>query len=124
MLYILGIPLANNKPIRIALNSIYGIGPKSSEKICKKLNFNSKFYVNQLTDHQINILIKEIKNYLFGIDLKKKIQNNIQKLIQINCYKGFRHTYGLPVRGQRTHSNGKTQKYLKFKIKKLSSNKK
>ena len=74
MLYILGIPLANNKPIRIALNSIYGIGPKSSEKICKKLNFNSKFYVNQLTDHQINILIKEIKNYLFGIDLKKKFK--------------------------------------------------
>ena len=118
MLYFLGVNMSEKKPLKIALSSIFGIGKKSAKIICIKLNFNSKLRISKLTDYQINDLSNEIKKSIFGQVLKNKIRLNIKKLMEINCYKGFRHKFGLPVRGQRTHSNGMTRKYLSKKIKK------
>jgi small subunit ribosomal protein S13 len=119
MLNVLGVNLPGNKSVRIALNRLYGIGNKTSQTICNKLHINPQFLINELTDLQLNYLIKEIKNYTINIDLRKKIRYNIDKLIKIRCYRGLRHSYGLPVRGQRTRSNGKTQKYLSKKLVKI-----
>jgi small subunit ribosomal protein S13 len=116
MLNVLGVNLPGNKSVRIALNRLYGIGNKTSQIICDKLHINPQYRINQLTDLQLNYLIKEIKNYTINIDLRKKIKANIDKLIKIRSYRGLRHSYGLPVRGQRTRSNGRTQKYLSKKL--------
>ena len=72
---------------------------------------------------QINNLIKEKKNYTIEMDLRKKKKDNIERLINIKSYRGFRHSFGLPVRGQRTRSNGKTQKLLSNKLKFLGKKK-
>jgi small subunit ribosomal protein S13 len=124
MLYILGAHIPNNKSLKIALNSIHGIGNKTSLKSCHKLNIIPHVYVYQLTDFQINKLKKEIRNYIIGLNLKNKIKNRVKTLIYIGCYRGFRHNLGLPVRGQRTHTNAKTQKKLahRFFLKKKVSN--
>jgi len=123
MLYVLGVNLPDKKSVRIGLNSFYGIGNKTSKIICDRLNINVQYHVNQLTDLQINNLIKEIKNYTIEMDLRKKKKDNIEKLINIKSYRGFRHSFGLPVRGQRTRSNGKTQKLLSNKLKFLGKKK-
>lgn len=120
MLYILGVNLSEKKSVKIALSAFYGIGIKTSTKICHKLNINPQYPVSSLTDSQINLLMNEIKNYTINMDLKKKIKSNVDKLILIKCYRGLRHNYGLPVRGQRTRSNGRTQKYLSNKLIKIS----
>lgn len=116
MLNVLGVNLPGQKSVRIALNRLYGIGNKTSQLICNKLHINPRYRIRQLTDLQLNLLIKEIKNYTINMDLRKKIQANIDKLIKIRSYRGLRHSYGLPVRGQRTRSNGRTQKYLSNKL--------
>jgi len=116
MLNVLGVNLPGNKSVRIGLNHLYGLGNKTSKIICDKLHINPQYRINQLTDLQLNRLIKEIKNYTINIDLKKKIKANIDKLIKIRAYRGLRHSYGLPVRGQRTRTNGRTQKYLSKKV--------
>lgn len=116
MLNVLGVNLPGNKSVRVALNGLYGIGYHTSQIICDKLHINSHYRINQLTDLQLNYLIKEIKIYTINVDLKKKITSNIDKLIKIRSYRGLRHSYGLPVRGQRTRSNGRTQKYLSKKL--------
>jgi small subunit ribosomal protein S13 len=116
MLYVLGVNLPGNKSVRIGLNAFYGIGNKTSRIICHRLNINPQYRVNELTDLQINLLVKQIKYYTIDMDLKKKIKGNIDKLISIKCYRGLRHSYGLPVRGQRTRSNGRTQRSLSNKF--------
>jgi small subunit ribosomal protein S13 len=123
MLYILGVNLPDNKSVRIGLNSFYGIGNKTSKIICDKLNINVQYHVNQLTDLQINNLIKEIKNYTIEMDLIKKKKDHIERLINIKSYRGFRHSFGLPVRGQRTRSNGKTQKSLTHSVPRIQKKK-
>ena len=124
MLYVLGKNLPDNKSVKTGLNAIYGIGNKRSRIICDRLSINPEYRIHQLTDLQINLLINEIKHYTIDMDLKKIIKGNIDKLINIKCYRGLRHGYGLPVRGQRTRSNGRTQKYLSNKSNKTSSLKK
>jgi small subunit ribosomal protein S13 len=120
MLYVLGKNLPDNKSVKTGLNAIYGIGNKRSRMICDRLSINPEYRIRQLTDLQINLLINEIKHYTIDMDLKKIIKGNIDKLINIKCYRGLRHGHGLPVRGQRTRSNGRTQKSLSNKSGKTS----
>lgn len=116
MLYILGVNIPNNKSVKIALTYIYGIGKKRSNIICNKQHIMDATRVNTLSDAQINNLTKEIKTYIIETDLKKLRRENIKRFIDIGSYKGFRHSAGLPVRGQRTHTNARTQKYLSRKL--------
>lgn len=116
MLYILGVNIPNNKSVKIALTHIYGIGQKRAEVICNKQHIMAATLVNNLSDTQINNLTKEIKTYIIETDLKKLRRENIKRFIDIGSYKGFRHSAGLPVRGQRTHTNAKTQRFLSRRL--------
>ena len=119
MLYLYGANIPAHKKIRHALTSITGIGYQTASDICNQLGFGQEFYVHELTEAQISKICQIIEEkYLIEGDLRKEINLNIQRLVHISCYRGLRHTLGLPLRGQRTHSNGKTQKRLGKRFKK------
>ncbi len=111
MARIVGVDLPKNKPVGIALTYIFGIGRSSAQKICQETGVDPQTRVHQLTDEQI----RDIRNFIqqhFKVEgaLKAEINMNIKRLIDINCYRGIRHKMGLPVRGQRTHTNARTRK--------------
>jgi len=111
MFILFGKKISNEKKVRYGLTEIFGIGYANSNKMCNLLNIPLSLKINDLTEiqkFQISTYIKE--NFLLDLQLKSVIQNNIQKYIDINSVRGFRHRSKLPVRGQRTHSNGKTRK--------------
>jgi small subunit ribosomal protein S13 len=111
MSFILGTRYAPTKKIRIALTNIFGIGFNKANQICDQLGFSDAYKVNQLTKNQIDQIIKLFnKSYLIDSELLRIIQNDVKRLIHIGCYRGFRHTDGLPLRGQRTHTNAKTSR--------------
>lgn len=110
MIYVLGVNIPNNKPVHIALKKIYGIGYTTAQLICHRLHLNPRYKVFQLTDLQQNALMKEIKYFLTHTELRKHIKTHVDLLIQMRSYRGIRHVLGLPVRGQRTRSNAKTQR--------------
>lgn len=111
----LGLKFNLKKLFYIELTKIYGIGVKRSLKICSKLDLTTKkvFEINEL--EKIRVL-KELKKYILGIDLKKNIIYNIKRLINIKCYRGLRHLKRLPARGQRTRTNAKTCRNSNLKI--------
>nr|YP_009531827.1 ribosomal protein S13 [Leiosporoceros dussii]AXZ70973.1 ribosomal protein S13 [Leiosporoceros dussii] len=109
MSYILGSNSISNKQIKIALIQIFGIGPKKAIQLCYRLGLSENIRVNKLTSYQIDEILKIMsQNYLVDSELKTVIQRDIKRLISIGCYRGFRHNAGLPLRGQRTHTNAKT----------------
>ena len=111
MARIAGINIPQNKVVSIALTYIHGIGPFSSKKICEKLNIPSSKRVNELTDDQI-LKIREYIDQHFTVegDLRRENSMSIKRLIDLACYRGFRHKKKLPVRGQRTRCNARTRK--------------
>jgi small subunit ribosomal protein S13 len=115
MLYLFGANIPSNKRVIIGLTSIYGINYTRSLSICNLLGLSKNLKINQLTKDQISKLIQLIQKqpYKLDADLKKEINTNIKRLIQISCYRGIRHKIGLPVHGQRTHSNARTQRRLR-----------
>jgi small subunit ribosomal protein S13 len=112
MIYVLKTQLPENKSIVIALSSVFGIGTNRSTLICKKLGFLPTLKVKHMSDEQILDLLNLIESLSFSIafasDLKKLIKQNENNLALINSYRGIRLKKGLPVRGQRTHSNAQT----------------
>lgn len=121
MVYIFGVTLPNNKKVRYALPKLFGINQAAAGSICDQIGITDQCKMGQLNEFQISRICRIIEqNYLFESDLKKEILYNVKRLNDIGCYRGYRHSYGLPVRGQRTHTNSRTQKALskKFKIKK------
>ena len=106
-----GVNIPTNKRVVVALTYIFGIGPKISENICKKINLPLSKRVNQLNDEEI-VKIREVidSNYNVEGNLRREISLNIKRLTDSGCYKGLRHRKKLPVRGQRTHSNARTRK--------------
>ena len=112
MLYLFESELSENKSIFFALKYIFGIGCYRSNFICKKMGFSLNLKVKNLTKDQISKLTLTIEslNYNLGNDLKKLRFVTLKKLINIKSYKGLRRNEGLPVRGQRTHTNSKTSK--------------
>lgn len=111
-MYLFESELSENESIVLALTKIYGINKFSSIKICKKLGFSNNLKVKNLSKEQVLKLLNVIKleNFTITSDLKKlKIEAN-KKLINIKSYRGLRKKQGLPVRGQRTHTNAKTSR--------------
>jgi small subunit ribosomal protein S13 len=108
---IVGVDLPKMKPIGVALSYIYGIGRSSGSKICQEAGIDPGMRTKDLTDEQIRDIRNVIQqNYKVEGSLKTEINMNIKRLIDINCYRGFRHKSGLPVRGQRTQTNARTRK--------------
>ena len=115
MVYFLNTNLNNKKKVYIALTKIYGLGFHQTSQICDELGISSEKRVKQLTQSELEKLTNFItQNYDIGIDIKKSKLQNIQRLIKIGTYRGFRHIEGLPVRGQKTHGNSRTVRKLKL----------
>jgi small subunit ribosomal protein S13 len=108
---IAGVNIPTNKRVEIALTYIFGIGPTKSREICQKVGIPLERRVNQLADADV-IRIREVidKDYWVEGDLRRDIAMNIKRLMDMGCYRGLRHRRGLPVRGQRTHTNARTRK--------------
>ncbi|MDE0806818.1 MAG: 30S ribosomal protein S13 [Longimicrobiales bacterium] len=111
MARIAGIDLPNGKQVKVGLTYIYGIGPKRAELILEETGVDPDIRIVNLTDTDVNKLRKEIeKKYKVEGSLRTEISMNIKRLIDIGSYRGLRHRRGLPVRGQRTHTNARTHK--------------
>jgi small subunit ribosomal protein S13 len=108
---IAGVNIPTNKRVLISLRYIYGIGPQNAKVICGQLGIPEDRRVNQLTDDEI-LRIRELidREYRVEGDLRREQAMNIKRLMDLGCYRGLRHRKGLPVRGQRTHTNARTRK--------------
>jgi small subunit ribosomal protein S13 len=111
MARIAGVDIPREKRVDISLRYIYGIGPKSAATICSKSSIEPATKVRDLTDEEV-ARIRDIIDHEFLVegDLRRDVRQNIQRLIEINCYRGIRHRRGLPVRGQRTKTNARTKR--------------
>jgi len=108
---IAGIDLPKNKRIEIALTYIYGIGRPTAQKILEQANIDRNTKSDDLTENQINSIRHVIdSHYKVEGDLRTEVSMNIKRLMDLGCYRGLRHRRGLPVRGQRTHTNARTRK--------------
>lgn len=111
MARIAGVDLPRNKKMGIALTYIYGVGPAISREICEKADIPPDTKSDDVTEAQV-AKIREIleREYKVEGDLRREISMNIKRLMDLGCYRGIRHRRGLPVRGQRTHTNARTRK--------------
>ena len=111
MARIAGVNIPTNKRVAVALTYIHGIGDSFAEQICAKVNIPPERRVSQLTESEI-IQIREVidHDYVVEGDLRRDVAMNIKRLMDLGCYRGLRHRRGLPVRGQRTHTNARTRK--------------
>ena len=111
MARIAGVNIPSNKRVTISLRYIYGIGPAKAQSICTKLSIPDERRVNQLSDDEIQKIRQLIEaDYRVEGDLRREVAMNIKRLMDLGCYRGLRHRRGLPVRGQRTHTNARTRK--------------
>ena len=111
MARIAGVNIPTNKRVVIALQYIFGIGQKNAADIMEKTAIPQERRVSQLTDAEV-LQIREIidRDYVVEGDLRREVSMNIKRLMDLGCYRGLRHRKGLPVRGQRTHTNARTRK--------------
>ena len=106
-----GVDLPRNKRIEVALTYIYGIGPTRATEILEATRVNPDIRVKDLTEEAANLMREYIaKNYIVEGDLRREVQMNIKRLVEIGCYRGMRHRRNLPVHGQRTKTNARTRK--------------
>ena len=111
MARISGVDIPREKRLEIALTYIYGIGRTTAQKMCKELDLNPDTRVRNLTDSEVNKIRMYIENNLsVEGDRRRDVQQDIKRKIEIGCLQGVRHRKGLPVRGQRTHTNARTRK--------------
>lgn len=111
MARIAGVNIPTGKRVVIALQYIHGIGPKSAAEIIEKSGIEPARRVNQLTDTEVMNMREVIdRDYTVEGDLRRETSMNIKRLMDLGCYRGLRHRRGLPVRGQRTHTNARTRK--------------
>jgi small subunit ribosomal protein S13 len=111
MARIAGVDIPNEKRVDISLRYIYGIGATSATKICTSTGIEPSTKTRDLTDAELS-RVRELleKEFMVEGDLRRETRQNIQRLIEINCYRGIRHRRGLPVRGQRTKTNARTKR--------------
>lgn len=111
MARIAGVNIPTNKRVEISLTYIYGIGRTKAKEICQKASVPDERRVSDLTDAEV-IQIREIidRDYLVEGDLRRERAMDVKRLMDLGCYRGLRHRRGLPVRGQRTHTNARTRK--------------
>jgi small subunit ribosomal protein S13 len=108
---IAGVNIPTQKRVAIALQYIYGIGPKRAKEICEKVGIPDLRRVNDLTDAEVLQIRETIdRDFVVEGDLRRDTAMNIKRLMDLGCYRGLRHRRGLPVRGQRTHTNARTRK--------------
>jgi len=108
---IAGVNIPTQKRVVIALQYIHGIGEKYAKDICEKVGIPAERRVNQLTDAEVLQVRETIdRDYLVEGDLRREVITNIKRLMDLGCYRGLRHRKGLPVHGQRTHTNARTRK--------------
>ena len=111
MARIAGVNIPTNKSVEIALQYIHGIGPKSARDITAKVGIEPARRVNELTDAEVLQIREAIdSDFMVEGDLRRETSMNIKRLMDLACYRGLRHRKGLPVRGQRTHTNARTRK--------------
>lgn len=111
MARIAGVDLPRSKRVEAALPYIYGIGWTASRDILAKTKINPDTRVKDLSEDEISLIKQTIdKDYRVEGDLRREVSMNIKRLMDIGCYRGLRHRKGLPVRGQRTHTNARTRK--------------
>ncbi len=117
MVRISGVDIPNDKHICIALTYIFGVGRSTAGKILRELDIDKKMKAKDLSEDEI-IKIREYieNNYTIEGDLRREVNQNIKRLIEVNSYRGIRHKRGLPVRGQRTHTNARTRKGKKRSV--------
>jgi small subunit ribosomal protein S13 len=108
---IAGVNIPTNKRVIVALQYIHGIGPQKANEIMDKVGIPENRRVNQLSDQEV-LQIREVidRDYMVEGDLRREVAMNIKRLMDLGCYRGLRHRRGLPVRGQRTHTNARTRK--------------
>jgi small subunit ribosomal protein S13 len=108
---IAGVNIPTNKRVVIALQYIHGIGPTKALEIVTKVNIPETRRVNELSDSEVLQIRETIdRDYMVEGDLRREVSMNIKRLMDLGCYRGLRHRRGLPVRGQRTHTNARTRK--------------
>ncbi|MBI4243504.1 MAG: 30S ribosomal protein S13 [Planctomycetes bacterium] len=110
MARIAGVDIPDNKMLKIGLTYIYGIGTTMASEVCQKLSLSPVKRFKELNEEEISKINSLLDSYSIEGRLKRQIQDNIQRLIRVSCYRGTRHRVGLPVRGQRTRSNARTRK--------------
>ena len=108
---IAGVNIPTNKRVTVGLRYVYGIGPTKAAQICSRLSIPDERRVNQLSDDEV-LRIRELidREYHVEGDLRREVAMNIKRLMDLGCYRGLRHRKGLPVHGQRTHTNARTRK--------------
>ena len=111
MARIAGVNIPTQKRVEIALTYIHGIGRTKAREICQKCSIPAERRVQDLTDQE-TIQIREVidHDYIVEGDLRREVAMNIKRLLDLGCYRGLRHRKGMPVRGQRTHTNARTRK--------------
>ncbi|MDF3075693.1 MAG: rpsM [Alphaproteobacteria bacterium] len=111
MARIAGVNIPTNKRVEIALQYIHGIGPAKAREICSKVGIELARRVNTLSDDEVLRIRETIdRDYRVEGDLRREVAMNIKRLMDLGCYRGLRHRRGLPVHGQRTHTNARTRK--------------
>ena len=111
MARIAGVNIPTNKRVEVALQYIHGVGPHVAKEIMEKVGIDPARRVNQLTDAEVLQIREAIdRDYTVEGDLRRETSVNIKRLMDLACYRGLRHRKGLPVRGQRTHTNARTRK--------------
>ncbi|MCR9119236.1 MAG: 30S ribosomal protein S13 [bacterium] len=108
---LLGVEIPDNKPTRIALTYLYGVGQQTADDLCVKAGIDPLARAKGLTDDEIGRLASILeRDYTVEGPLTRQVKQNIDRLREIKCYRGLRHRHGLPVRGQRTRTNARTRK--------------
>ena len=111
MARISGVNIPSGKRVEIALTYVFGIGSTRAKKICKEARLDPSKRVNSLTEDELAVIRDIIeKKFVVEGDLRRDNSINLKRLIDLGCYRGLRHRKGLPVRGQRTHTNARTRK--------------
>jgi len=111
MARIAGVDIPRDKPVEIALRYLYGIGPTNARQIIDQARVVATTRVRDLTEEEVNRLREIIdRQYVVEGDLRREVRQNIQRLIDIQCYRGLRHRRNLPVHGQRTRTNARTKR--------------
>jgi small subunit ribosomal protein S13 len=108
---IAGVNIPTSKRVEIALTYIYGIGRTKARQICAKVGIPAERRVNEMTEDEV-MRVREVidADYQVEGDLRREMAMNVKRLMDLGCYRGLRHRRGLPVRGQRTHTNARTRK--------------
>jgi len=110
MARIAGINIPMNKHVWVGLTHIYGVGRARARTACTAAGVNPATKVKDLTETEVNAIRSQIAKFAVEGDLRREVSMNIKRLMDLACYRGLRHRKGLPVRGQRTHTNARTRK--------------